>query len=340
MVRESFPIGSFRVRAGASREVELPITRLVTGADVALPVRVVHGKFDGPRMWVVAATHGDEVVGVEVIRRVLATLNARTLRGTLVAVPIVNVLGFMAGDRYLPDRRDLNRCFPGSARGSLGSRLAHLLMSQVVEPCEVGIDLHTGAYARTNLPQIRADLDDERTRALAQAFGAPVMLHARLRDGSLRQAARERGSTVLLYEGGEAWRFDEWAIEAGVAGVRRVMAALGMIEESAAEPMASPPVESRASGWVRARHTGIVHLDVALGAAVAEGDRLGSLSDSFGRRVHLVRADRDGIVIGQSNAPLVNRGDALVHIASLAGVDRALPAEPPDQPDADDLLTH
>ncbi len=317
MPRESFPIGQFRVRAGQSREVELPISRLVTGADVSLPVRVVHGRAEGPRMWVVAATHGDEVVGVEVIRRVLASLSPKELRGTLVAVPIVNVLGFMAGERYLPDRRDLNRCFPGSARGSLGSRLAHLLMTQVVSPCEVGIDLHTGAYSRTNLPQIRADLDDPRTRELAHAFGAPIALHAKLRDGSLRQAARERGSTVLLYEGGEAWRFDEWAIEAGVAGVRRVLAALGMVE--APEPPEVPAVvESRSSGWVRARHTGIVGLDVALGARVEEGDRLGALSDSFGRRVHLVRADRAGLVIGLTHAPLVHRGDALVHIATIS----------------------
>lgn len=232
MARESFPFGSFRLRPGTSREVELPITRLVTGADVTLPVRVVHGKFDGPAMWLMAAVHGDEVVGVEVVRRVLANLNPKTLHGTLIAVPIVNVLGFMAADRYLPDRRDLNRCFPGSARGSLGSRMAHLLLSQIVAPCEVGIDLHTGASSRTNLPQIRADLQDERTRELAEAFGAPVMLHARLRDGSLRQAARERGCTVLLYEGGEAWRFDDWAIEAGVAGVRRVMVQLGMLENA------------------------------------------------------------------------------------------------------------
>ncbi len=339
MARESFPIGQFRIRAGQAREIELPMTRLVTGADLSLPVRVVHGRGEGPRVWVVAATHGDEVVGVEVIRRVLAGLDPKTLRGTLVAVPIANVLGFMAGQRYLPDRRDLNRCFPGSVRGSMGSRLAHLLMTEVVQRCEVGIDLHTGAFARTNLPQIRADLDDPRTRALAHAFGAPIVVHAKLRDGSLRQAARERGSTVLLYEGGEAWRFDEWAIEAGVTGVQRVLTALDMIGPPGGAPAldADPaaPVggaagfpgggpaglatvaESRSTGWVRARSAGIVRLDVTLGLRVSEGDRLGSVADSFGRRVHLVRADRDGLVIGHTHAPLVNRGDALVHIATV-----------------------
>lgn len=314
MARASFAIGNVRVRAGSAKEVELPITRLVTGADVSLPVRVVHGRDDGPVVWVNAAIHGDEVVGIEVIRRVLGTLSPRTFRGTLVAVPIVNVLGFMTGDRYLPDRRDLNRSFPGSARGSLASRIAHLFMTEVVAKCEVGIDLHTGSDRRANLPQVRADLDDPRTHQLAEAFGAPVILHARIRDGSLRHAARDKGATVLVYEGGEAWRFDDYAIDAGVAGVRRVLAALGMVDPVEEEPPAAS-AECRQSGWVRARRTGILQLEVGLGERVEEGQRLGGVADSFGRRVRLVHADRAGIVIGLTNAPLVNSGDAIVHIA-------------------------
>ena len=315
MPRESFAIGSARVRAGAARNLEIPITRLITGADVSLPVRILHGKEDGPVVWINAAIHGDEVVGVEVVRRVLAALSPKTMRGTLIAVPVVNVLGVMTGERYLPDRRDLNRSFPGSARGSLASRIAHLMMTEVVAKCEVGIDLHTGSDRRTNLPQVRADLDDPRTRELAAAFGAPVMLHARVRDGSLRHAARERGATVLLYEGGESWRFDEWAITAATDGVRRVLGVLGMVDAPDEEPPA-PSVECRTSGWVRARHTGFLHLDVQLGQRVETGERLGGVSDSFGKTLRLVRADRTGIVIGRSEAPVVNGGDAVVHIAS------------------------
>lgn len=317
MARESFAIGNVRVRAGSAKEVELPITRLVTGGDVSLPVRVVHGREPGPTVWVNAAIHGDEVLGVEVIRQAVATLSPRTLRGTLVAVPVVNVLGFMTGDRYLPDRRDLNRSFPGSARGSLASRIAHLFMTEVVDKCEVGIDLHTAADRRTNLPQIRADLDDPRTRELAEAFGAPVMLHARLRDGSLRQAGRDRGATVLLYEAGEALRFEEEPIAVGVRGVHRVLAALDMVDPPPPAPEGEPaPAECRTSGWVRARGTGILHMEVHLGDRVEEGQRLGGLSDTFGRRVRLVHADRPGIVIGLTRAPIVNAGDALVHIAT------------------------
>jgi predicted deacylase len=319
MARESFPIGSHRVRAGSTKEVELPITRMVTGGDVSLPVQVVHGREPGPTVWVSAAIHGDEVLGVEVIRQVLAAVSPKAMRGTLLAVPVVNVLGFMSGSRYLPDRRDLNRSFPGSARGSLASRIAHLFMTEVVAKCEVGIDLHTAADRRANLPQIRGDLEDPRTRELAGAFGAPVMLHARLRDGSLRQAARDVGATVLLYEAGEAMRFDPEPISVGVLGVRRVLAALDMVDPPEAD-VADAPVPSavsHSSGWVRARGTGILHLEVQLGEYVEAGRRLGGLSDTFGRRVRLVHADRSGIVIGLTRAPMVHAGDALVHIAEV-----------------------
>jgi predicted deacylase len=322
MARESFAIGGVRVRAGASRSVELPLTRLVTGGDVSIPVQVVHGREPGPVAWVNAAIHGDEVVGVEVIRRVLAQLSAKTLRGTLVAVPVVNVLGFMTGDRYLPDRRDLNRSFPGSSRGSLASRIARLFMTEVVAKCELGIDLHTAADRRANLPQIRADLDDAETRRLALAFGAPVALHAALRDGSLRQAARSAGARVLVYEAGEALRFDDESIDTGLSGVLRVLDALGMLPEGESPPAGdgeetARTLVSRASGWVRARGSGIVQLDVQLGDLVEEGRRLGGISDTLGRRVRLVHADRPGIVVGLNRAPLVNTGDAVVHIAAV-----------------------
>ncbi|WP_404311547.1 succinylglutamate desuccinylase/aspartoacylase family protein [Agrococcus terreus] len=314
MARESFAIGSVRVRAGRSQLVELEVARLVTGGDVTLPVRVVHGREEGPTVWLDAAIHGDEVVGVEVIRQVLALLDARTIRGTVVAVPVVNVLGFMTGDRYLPDRRDLNRSFPGSARGSLASRIAHLLMTEVVAKCDVGIDLHTGSDRRDNLPQIRADLDDPETRRLAEAFGAPVMLHARLRDGSLRQAARDAGAIALLYEAGEALRFEDEPIEVGVAGVLRVLAALGMLDAEDDDD-AEPPVACRTSGWVRSRGSGILHLEVDLGDQVEAGARLGRVADAFGTGGRIVRADRDGIVVGLTRAPIVHAGDAVAHIA-------------------------
>lgn len=316
MARAPLEIGGVEVRAGSRKEIGLPITRLVTGDEVSFPVRVLHGRTDGPTVWLSAAIHGDEVCGVEIIRRVMEQLDARKLRGTLIAVPIVNVYGFINGDRYLPDRRDLNRSFPGSARGSLAARIAYLMMTEVVAKCSVGIDLHTGSDHRTNLPQIRADLDDERTRWLAETFGAPVVFHAKIRDGSLRYAAAEAGAKVLLYEAGEAWRFDDWAINTGVIGVRRVLAALDLFDEVDGD-RPTPPIEVRKSGWVRAGRTGIVRIETDLGAVVAHGERMGVISDSFGKRLSIVKANRPGIVIGRTEAPLVNRGDALVHIGEI-----------------------
>ncbi len=232
----------------------------------------------------------------------------------MLAVPIVNVHGFVNGDRYLPDRRDLNRSFPGSPRGSLASRIAHLLMNEVVSRCSVGIDLHTGSDHRTNLPQIRADLEEPTTRHLAEAFGAPLMMHSATRDGSLRQAATDAGATVLLFEGGEAWRFGEDAIRAGVDGVLRVLAELAMIDPLV--EAARPSRRATSSRWVRAPHSGIAQLGVELGDDVSKGQALGRIHDSFGRRLGQIKSPIDGSIIGLNLDPLFNRGDAVIHVAA------------------------
>ncbi len=321
--RGHFRLGDLAVAPGRSGAGELPIARLVTGTRISLPVRVLHGRSDGPVVWISAAVHGDEIAGVEIIRRALGGIDARRLSGTIVAVPIVNVHGFLNGDRYLPDRRDLNRSFPGSPHGSLAGRIANLFMTEIAARCEVGIDLHTGSDHRTNLPHIRADLDDPETHDLAVAFGAPLVLHAKVRDGSMRAATTANGATMLLYEGGEAWRFDPRAIDVGAAGIERVLARLGMIGSVGSEP-APPPVECRSSAWVRARRSGIALLDVELGQTVDRGDSLAVVRDWLGTRLSVAKAPRSGIVIGHTQHPLVNQGDALVHIAET---DTSQPAE-------------
>lgn len=313
--RASLDIAGTEVRAGTSARIELPIARLTSGTPVALPIVVHHGAASGPTIWLSAAVHGDEIGGVEIIRRVLSGLNANALGGTVIAVPIVNVYGFNTGDRYLPDRRDLNRSFPGSARGSLASRLANLMMREVVERCALGIDLHTGSDMRTNLPQVRCDLDDEKALRLARAFGAPIVLHAKLRDGSLRQAAAEAGSTALVFEGGEADRFDERAIATGAAGVQRVMAEMGMI--AAAPASESVTRLARKSRWLRAPRSGILHVRAGLGASVAAGEEIARIVDPFGKVVGRIAARADGVVIGRTQHPLVNQGDAVAHLASI-----------------------
>lgn len=306
------------IRAGRVAEVELDMGRLVTGSPIAVPVIVVHGRLAGPTVWVNAAIHGDEINGVEVVRRIRRSLDPKTMRGTVLLVPVVNVPGFMTGDRYFPDRRDLNRSFPGSRSGSMAGRFAHAFTSEIVARADVGIDLHTGSGHRANLPQIRADLDDPTTRRLADVFDAPVMLHAANRDGSLRAAATKLGKTVLLYEAGEAWRFDEVSIATGVRGVRNVLADLGVVES---EPDAETdrerivPVRCSSSRWVRARRGGLLSLWVGLGDQVQKSQPIGQIHDTRGRRLARLSASVDGIVIGETRDPVVNQGDAVVHLA-------------------------
>jgi uncharacterized protein len=313
--RAAFEFAGLTVPSGRVGTGELPVPRLVTGTRVALPVRIHHGRSDGPTVWISAALHGDEIGGVEIIRRIHQRLDPKRLRGTVISVPIVNVHGFLFGDRYLPDRRDLNRSFPGSPGGSLAGQIANAFMTEIVARSDIGIDLHTGSDHRINLPQIRGNLDDPRALELASAFGAPVMVHAQVRDGSLRAAATDAGATVLLFEGGEAWRFDELAIEAGTSGTLRVLAHLGMIDDGDA-PDSSPPIECRRSSWIRARRSGIALMSVGLGQQVARGEQLAIIHDSLGTRLSRATAPFDGIVVGMTQHPLVHQGDALVHVAT------------------------
>ncbi|MGB3199672.1 MAG: succinylglutamate desuccinylase/aspartoacylase family protein [Nodosilinea sp.] len=308
-------VGGEMVPPGKRLRLDLPVARLTTGNMLSLPVTVINGKKPGPRLWLSAAIHGDELNGVDIIRRVVRALKPHRLSGSVIAVPVVNIFGLLEQSRYLPDRRDLNRSFPGSSRGSMASRLAALFMREVVSQCTHGIDLHTAAIHRTNLPQVRADLQDPATYALAEAFGAPVMIHASHRDGSLRQAAAKRHIPTLLYEAGEALRFDDVAIQTGVDGIYRVMAYLNMV----APLDAAPPhtLEAQQTRWVRASRSGIWHRAIALGETVQQRQPLGFISDTFGDKPVQVRSPLAGLVIGHGQNPLVNQGDALVHIASV-----------------------
>lgn len=314
--RAAISIGGTEVTAGSRGRVDLPVGSLISGSPLSMGVQVLHGRRDGPTVWLSAAVHGDEILGVEVIRRVLAAIDVRSLGGTVIAVPIVNMHGFNTGDRYLPDRRDLNRSFPGSKRGSLASRLARILMDEVVAPSDVGIDLHTGSLGRANLPQIRADLSDDRTLELAKVFGPPVAIASNLRDGSLRQVATEAGKTVLLFEGGEALRFDDHAIDVATAGTLRVLAHLDMVDGDDLAP-GHDPVVSPGSGWIRASRSGIVHTIAPLGAEVTKGEAIAQLHGPFGERSRQLKARHDGVVIGLAQHPLVNRGDAVCHVARV-----------------------
>lgn len=315
--RAPFEIGDASVPPGTRATVHLPVSVLADHTPVSLSAHVVHGRRPGPVMFVSAAVHGDEVVGVEVVRRLLRNPRMERLSGTLIAVPVVNAFGFLAHSRYLPDRRDLNRSFPGSERGSLAARLASLFLHEIVARCEVGIDLHTAAAHRTNLPQVRVSAGRTRMAELAEAFGTPVVIASTLRDGSLRACATEMGVDVLLYEGGEALRFDELAIRAGVSGVLRVMARLEMVPTRGISPPRAPVLRARSSYWLRAPAGGLVRELVALGASVSPGQVVGSVADPFGEAGEDIVASEPGLVVGRSELPVVNEGDALIHVARL-----------------------
>lgn len=280
-----------------------------------MSVNVMVGRRAGPTLLVSAAIHGDEINGVEIIRRLLRHPALGQLRGTLLAIPVVNVHGFVHQTRYLPDGRDLNRSFPGSKTGSLASRVADKFVDHILSRCNYAIDLHTGARHRTNLPQIRVDLTNDQSKALGLAFGVPVLMHSRLRDGSLREEAADRGIPFLLYEGGESLRFDEFSIRVGVRGVMNVMRHLGMLRQTRRKNPVPEPYISRRSTWVRATKSGVLRTVIQIGSKVAVGDLLGIIGDPMGDEETGVYSSDDGIVIGKQNLPLVSEGDAIFHIA-------------------------
>ncbi|MBS0242710.1 MAG: succinylglutamate desuccinylase/aspartoacylase family protein [Proteobacteria bacterium] len=320
-LRSDFEIGGHRIERGRRALIDLHVSKLSNHTPVTLPVHVIHGPRPGPAMFLSAAIHGDELNGVEIIRRVLRTVQPGNLSGTLLAIPVVNAYGFIGRSRYLPDRRDLNRAFPGSATGSLAARLAHLFVKEVVQRCSIGIDLHTAAVHRVNLPQIRADfVRRPRCRELAEAFGAPVVLESPERSGSLRRAAREAGVDVLVYEGGEGLRFDEFAIKAGVDGIANVMLAAGLLElpEGVELPKVvdeRKPVFANATKWVRAPDGGVFRSLKRIGNAVSEGEPIGVVANPYEGSEVQIRSPRRGIIIGATTLPVVNMGDALFHIA-------------------------
>ncbi len=316
-------IGGVLVEAGERKSVDLEAGRLYTHAPTTLPVQIICGRKAGPVMFVSAAIHGDELNGVEIIRRLLKAPILGKLRGTLVAVPIVNLHGFIDKSRYLPDRRDLNRSFPGSEQGSLAGRIADLFMREIVSQCTHGIDLHTGAIHRSNLPQIRANLDDSTVLSMAQAFGTPVILNSAIRDGSLRAAAMQKQIPILLYEAGEALRLDEFSIRGGVEGIIRVMRLLDMLPPGRRKPP-KEPIVARSSSWIRAPDSGLFRAYVDLGERVVRGETvLGMVSDPFGEREQEIRAPFSGLVIGRLKLPLVNEGDAIYHVARFHRTDLA-----------------
>ncbi len=321
--RPGFEIGGQLISPGTRRTVDLPVSALSDHTPVNMSAHVIQGKTEGPVFFVSAGVHGDEVIGIEIVRRLLKSPALRGLRGTLIVVPIVNSFGFINRSRYLPDRRDLNRSFPGNEGGSLAARLAHLFLKEIVSRSDVGIDLHSAAVHRINYPQVRVSPDDPKARRMADVFGAPIIMESPVRQGSLRHSARELGKTVLLYEAGEGLRFDEVSVRAGQAGILRVMKSLDMVSGRGVAPAKALPQFCPSSKWLRAPMGGLFRSLKSDGEPVRKNDVLGVVSDPFGEEETEVEAPFDGIIVGRAVLPVVNEGDAIFHLARVPSLRKA-----------------
>lgn len=311
-----FVISKNIVQPGTLQRIEIPIARLPTQVMVDLPVVVFHGVKPGPRLWLSGAIHGDEVNGVRIIQEIIEGINPQELHGTLVAIPIVNVFGFLNQSRYFPDRRDLNRCFPGSLKGSLASRLAHQFMTEIISQCTHGIDFHTGSHGRTNMPQIRIDFSHKAAMEMAKSFRAPVVLHSEFKKGSLRWAMAQTEKPYILFEAGEANRFDEISIQSGVEGTFRVMKHLKMLKNYTPTTKSHPSILSEDSRWHRASKSGILHLYKKVGERVKYGEKVAEISNIYGNKKVYIKSHTEGIIIGLNLNSIVHQGDAVAHIAT------------------------
>ena len=318
-------IAGTMIDPGSRTTINIPIANLYTHTKMTIPIKVLHGRKKGPRLFICGTIHGDEINGLEIIRRLIKLKKVKDLKGTLIAVPVVNVYAFVHNSRYSPDRRDLNRFFPGSQNGSLTSQLANSFMEEVVKGSDYGIDLHAGSNHRSNLPQIRVDFDNQISLEMANAFNVPVVINAAVRQGSLRQAAADEGVPTILYESGEALRFDEVGIRAGVRGILSVMSSIGMIKTANVRKKRLETLLSDSTSWVRAPASGILHMEKPLGSRVTKNSRIGLIADPFGGEEIEIRSPVSGMVIGRLNLPLVHQGDAVIHIAHI---DRLKSIEP------------
>jgi predicted deacylase len=319
---ESLRIGDVDIVKGKETKLFLELPKLY-GTPTKLPVRIIRGKKDGPSVFVCAAIHGDELNGIEIIRRLRKLNVLKKLKGTLILLPIVNIYGIMTLSRYLPDRRDLNRSFPGSNKGSLAARIAKSFFDEIVSKCDLGIDIHTASIHKSNLPQIRIDTDSEYTLNLAKAFEAPIILHSELREGSLRSVAQENEIPVLLYEAGEALRFDEKSIRIGVKGIINILRAKEMLPKTTRKKTPKTPVITKSSKWIRSTHGGMIRTIKALGDTVKQDEVIAYIDDPFEDETYEILAQFDGIIIGKSEIPLIQEGDAVFHIAKFRNLDIA-----------------
>lgn len=329
---ERFVLGGTTIQPGQLRSCRVELSETYTSEHVHLPVTAIRGTEPGPTVFVTGAVHGNELNGTAIVRELIETVSPDRLAGTLICVPVVNVFGFFAHSRYLPDGRDLNRVFPGSPTGSMASRVAHRVFEEIIRRCDYGIDIHTAGATRLNMPHVRGDMDDEAVRRLAKAFGTRVIMHRKGRKKTLRRQATERQIPTINFEAGEPGKVDPRVAREGAQGVRNVLIELGMIEGKKSQP--SFQVIARDSSWIRADRGGIFALSVRPGQLVYEGNEIGVNTNPFGKEINCIRSPLTGMVIGVATSPMVHPGSPLCHIVklekTLSTVERALGLQRPE----------
>ncbi|MDF2437660.1 MAG: succinylglutamate desuccinylase [Bacteroidota bacterium] len=313
-VSKNIHINGMEIKPGATAIVSLNWYQLPTKTVIEIPVFVFRSEKPGPTLLICAGMHGDEINGIEIVRKLVKREDIRKpLCGSIIAIPIINTISFLYGSRELPDGRDLNRCFPGTKSGSLGSRIAYDLMNEVIPQIDFGIDFHTGGAKISNYPQLRCVFNNETNLDLGKKFSPPLIVNSPFRDNTLRKEASRKGKSILVFEGGESSRFDYLSINEGVSGCLRLMKHFSMVETSIPN---NPTVILNKTSWVRAKSSGLFHSAKTNGAHVRKGEIVGMISDPYGDHEEKLVAPFDGYIVGINNQPVINQGDALMHIGS------------------------
>lgn len=305
-------INGIIIPEGAHLQVNINSYRLPTRTTIDIPAFVYNAKKKGPVVLFIAGMHGDEINGIEIVRRLIREKHLLNLEtGAVIAVPVMNIISFLNNSRDLPDGKDLNRCFPGNKSGSYGSRIANDLMTEILPLIDVGVDFHTGGAQICNSPQVRCVFDDPQSLALAKEFGAEFIINSPYRDKSFRKEAARKGKSILVYEAGESMRFNKIAVEEGLRGCLQLLENLKMMKPGISQKV---PTILRKSSWIRARASGMFWSYKKLGSKVVSGEEIGIISDPYGESETALITPESGYIIGVNNKPVVNAGDAIFHI--------------------------
>ncbi len=307
--------GEQRVGLGESRDISVPVSESFSSVMVNLPVHVKRGPEEGPVLFVTAALHGDEINGTGAVRQLIADEDLKLLKGSVILIPVLNLLAFERHSRYLPDRRDLNRAFPGSSGGSLASRMARTIFNEIISRADYGIDIHTAALRRTNYPNVRADMSNPAVRKVAELFGCEIVIDGEGPQGAFRSEACQAGCPTIVMEGGEVWKVESGIVESATRGVKNVLRGLGMIAGVPDRPDYQVVVEK--SKWVRADFGGFLQFHVQPGDIVEAGQPLATNTTLLGRELSMLRAPFDGVVVGMATLPSVTPGEPVCNLGKL-----------------------